>query len=99
MDNVPRCLSTVRFHQALNEGVLKEHEVRALETNRRLRGELKGKAQTPPRCPPRSCLQREKTDIRQCAQLKTLLERCMRSKTEDLVKASQPQVFRPSAVP
>ncbi|KAJ8561753.1 hypothetical protein ON010_g7927 [Phytophthora cinnamomi] len=132
-------------NDALNEGVLKEHEVRALETNRRLsgtyrglrscdgrfnamveRGRAEGEGADPASLPApellyaeyitcasealceqaltkwSTCLesvQREKTDIRQCAQLKTLLERCMRSKTEDLVKASQPQVFRPSAVP
>ncbi|ETL43624.1 hypothetical protein, variant, partial [Phytophthora nicotianae] len=37
--------------------------------------------------------------IRDCAQTKRHLERCMRSKSEELLRASQPQVFRPKATP
>ncbi|KAG6976221.1 hypothetical protein JG688_00001565 [Phytophthora aleatoria] len=38
-------------------------------------------------------------NIGDCAQTKRLLERCMRSKSEELLQASQPQVFRPHATP
>ncbi|CEG45333.1 uncharacterized protein PHALS_01637 [Plasmopara halstedii] len=40
-----------------------------------------------------------KKHIQECAQTKRLLERCLRSKSEEILRASQPQVFRPNAVP
>ncbi|POM57463.1 Hypothetical protein PHPALM_38022 [Phytophthora palmivora] len=42
-------------------------------------------------------VQTQKKDIGQCALAKRMLERCLRSKSEELLKASQPQVFRPNA--
>uniref|UniRef100_M4BDM9 Uncharacterized protein n=1 Tax=Hyaloperonospora arabidopsidis (strain Emoy2) TaxID=559515 RepID=M4BDM9_HYAAE len=39
----------------------------------------------------------QQKEIRECAMAKRMLERCLRGKTEELLKASQPQVFRPSA--
>ncbi|KAI9997652.1 hypothetical protein PInf_001583 [Phytophthora infestans] len=50
----------------------------------------------------KSCINsvmREEKHIRDCAQTRRLLERCMRSKSEELLQASQPQVFRPKATP
>ncbi|KAG7389310.1 hypothetical protein PHYPSEUDO_010645 [Phytophthora pseudosyringae] len=44
-------------------------------------------------------VQTQEKDIGDCAQAKRLLERCLRGKSEELLKASQPQVFRPSATP
>ncbi|GMF49155.1 unnamed protein product [Phytophthora fragariaefolia] len=44
-------------------------------------------------------VQTEQRDIKDCALAKRLLERCLHGKTEELLKASQPQVFRPSAAP
>ncbi|GMF12769.1 unnamed protein product [Phytophthora lilii] len=44
-------------------------------------------------------LQTQQKQIGECAQAKRLLERCLRGKTEELLQASQPQVFRPSATP
>ncbi|KAF4323398.1 hypothetical protein BBO99_00003150 [Phytophthora kernoviae] len=42
-------------------------------------------------------LQNGQKEIEECAPTKRLLERCLRGKTEELLRASQPQVFRPSA--
>uniref|UniRef100_A0AAV1UGR1 COX assembly mitochondrial protein n=1 Tax=Peronospora matthiolae TaxID=2874970 RepID=A0AAV1UGR1_9STRA len=39
----------------------------------------------------------QKKEIRECAMAKRMLERCLRGETEELLKISQPQVFRPSA--
>ena len=47
-----------------------------------------------------SCVQsvrEEQKEIGDCAMAKRMLERCLRSETEELLRASQPQVFRPSA--
>lgn len=44
-------------------------------------------------------LETQQKEIGHCAQTKRLLERCLRGKTEELLKTSQPQVFRPSATP
>ncbi|RLN75131.1 hypothetical protein BBJ28_00011876 [Nothophytophthora sp. Chile5] len=41
----------------------------------------------------------QKKDMKECAQAKRLLERCLRGKTEHLLRGSQPQVFRPNATP
>lgn len=37
--------------------------------------------------------------MQECALTKRLLERCLRSKSEELLQGSQPQVFRPNATP
>ncbi|KAG7398767.1 hypothetical protein PHYBOEH_010510 [Phytophthora boehmeriae] len=42
-------------------------------------------------------LQTGEKEIGECAQAKRLLERCLRGKTEELLRASQPQVFRPNS--
>lgn len=39
----------------------------------------------------------QQKEIGDCAMAKRLLERCLRGKTEELLRASQPQVFRPGA--
>lgn len=131
--------------KALHDGLFKEEDVIALETNRRLSGKYRGlracegrfdamlergKAEEegadPATLPASevlyaeyitcasgalceksmlrwtSCLesvQAEKKSYRECDHVKKLLERCMRSTTEDLLKAAQPKVFRPSAAP
>ena len=41
----------------------------------------------------------QQKEIRDCAMAKRMLERCLRGETEELLRASQPQVFRPSAAP
>ncbi|CAH0479652.1 unnamed protein product [Peronospora belbahrii] len=45
----------------------------------------------------RQSAQKQQQDIRRCERATRMLERCLRGKTEELLKASQPQVFRPSA--
>jgi hypothetical protein len=44
-------------------------------------------------------LETQPNEIGRCAQAKRLLERCLRGETDELLQASQPQVFRPSAAP
>ncbi|CAI5724005.1 unnamed protein product [Peronospora effusa] len=41
-------------------------------------------------------VQKQQQDIRHCARPKRMLERCLRGETEKLLRASQPQVFRPN---
>ncbi|KAE9362352.1 hypothetical protein PF008_g154 [Phytophthora fragariae] len=44
-------------------------------------------------------VQTQNKSIRDCDHVKKLMERCMSSKTEDLLKGLQPQIYRPSAAP
>ncbi|KAG1703772.1 hypothetical protein DVH05_006787 [Phytophthora capsici] len=49
-----------------------------------------------------TCMEAVKTKqkpIKECALFKRLLERCMRDSTEELLRSSQPEVFRPNAAP
>ncbi|KAL3672085.1 hypothetical protein V7S43_002749 [Phytophthora oleae] len=142
---LPQCISTVRLHQMILDGLFEERELLAMATDRRVgpkyqrlracddhinamreRGKAaEGGADPATLKPPEllyaqyiectssslcrkslvewaNCMQAVKTQhkpIGECALLKRLLERCMRDTTEELLKTSQPEVFRPSATP